>query len=177
MSSSNTPGLQISSRRVVSRSTRRPMRPSGPGVRWRLSPSVAVRFNADMTRVHLDEKGHRNLIQIRYRTSMRDRPSDVVLAMLLKPFITPSMNRSVGNRSWILQQDGDGWRLALDVRNGRGCCFTVPVAHQEQPLGDTLDLGNPRKIAETVRTLWHRADLRIANPDQYLEEVFADLRR
>ena len=131
-----------------------------------------------MTRVHMDSKGHRNLVQLRYRTSLRDRPSDTLLAMLLAPFVTAPTNRSVGNRHWVLQQGDDGWTLALDVRNGHGCCFVLPgVDDQGKPLGVKLNLGNPREVAGLVRTLWHAADQIMTDPGRVPEVMLNALSR
>src|SRR5262245_12407255 len=105
MSSKPTPGLQVRSRRAPSLPAR-PSKPSGPGVRWRFSPAFCVRFARDMSRIHTDGGNNRNLVQLRYRTSMRDRPSDLVLAVLLSYFATSTTPEQpqADSRLWVLQQ-------------------------------------------------------------------------
>lgn len=173
MSDSPNPGLPVRATRTRPPTPRRPLRPSGPGALWTLSPTLKVRFNRDMKRLYREQPGHKNLVQFRYRTggSANDRPTDAVLGLLCAMFTQPAVDGD-GSRCWILRQTSEGWALALEVHNGdRSFELPTDLAGRGTPPGLSITRDDVRTMARTARTLWQLADQRIIDPARYTEEM------
>jgi hypothetical protein len=153
------------------------VKPSGPGVRWSLSPTRAVRFATDLTRVY-DVTTKRNLLRLRYQGSSATRPADPVLATLLALFTDPAANPSSPrpfHRCWVAREQEGGWALELDLRGG-------PYPLRLNPSWWTTALhdvmSDPRRLrlfAAQARQLWALADEIEANPDRVPDDLRLEL--